>query len=363
MTNYIIAIKTGIYLFPLIAFFFTIFFVIFQYHKYGSINILRVLIIYSFILYLLIIYFLVILPLPKYSSVQTNIKDMVRLIPFSFISDIIRETSFRINDLSTYLKALTEPCFYVVFFNILMTMPFGIYMHYYFKCSLKKTIVISFLLSLFFELTQLTGLYFIYKGPYRLFDVDDLILNTLGGALGYLTFNLLEKYLPSREEIDTKSKINGQKVSGLRRITVFLLDLVIYLFIKLLLNFTLEIPAFITFINYYILIPYLLKGKTLGSKFLNVRLEFSNYTFLRLSLRNIFLYCYYIFTPINLIILVTKFNEYLNLTAFEKIWFYFISFLIIGLFYLINCLIIIRKRQIYYDSFFKVTYISTINND
>ena len=33
--------------------------------------------------------------------------------------------------------------------------------------------IFSFLLSLFFEVTQLTGLYFLYPGSYRLFDVDD----------------------------------------------------------------------------------------------------------------------------------------------------------------------------------------------
>ena len=58
-----------------------------------------------------------------------------------------------------------------------MTMPFGVYLRYYFCYHWRKTLQLSFLLSLFFELTQLSGLYFVYPGSYRLFDVDDLIVN------------------------------------------------------------------------------------------------------------------------------------------------------------------------------------------
>ena len=111
---------------------------------------------------------------------------------------------------STYLKALTEHCIYVVIFNILMTVPFGMYLRYYYKASFKKVLFLSFFLSLFFELTQLTGLYFIYPKPYRLFDVDDLILNTLGGLLGYFLVKPLMKILPTREEIDNNALKKGE---------------------------------------------------------------------------------------------------------------------------------------------------------
>ena len=73
-----------------------------------------------------------------------------------------------------------------MFFNFIMIIPFGIYLRYYFRCGFRRTFLFSFLLSLFFELTQLTGLYFLYPRGYRLFDVDDLLNNTLGGIAGYL---------------------------------------------------------------------------------------------------------------------------------------------------------------------------------
>lgn len=71
----------------------------------------------------------------------------------------------------------------------------GIYLRYYFKKDLKKTLLITFLVSLFFELTQLTSLYGIYNAPYRIFDLDDLILNTFGGFLGYLIVPLFTYYI------------------------------------------------------------------------------------------------------------------------------------------------------------------------
>ncbi|HBA37820.1 MAG TPA: VanZ family protein, partial [Firmicutes bacterium] len=224
---YRIPLIAVIFTFPVVALIITLPYILHQYHKYGSVNPLRTLIIYSFILYMMAIYFLVILPLPKLNEV-TKPEVYMRLVPFSFIGDFLRESSLKLGDPSTYLKAIKEPCFYVVFFNILMTIPFGIYLRYYFKKDFKSTAISTFLLSLFFELTQLSGLYFIYKYPYRLFDIDDLLLNTLGGIIGYALAGIVSKLLPTRDEIDEHSKRAGTHVSGLRRMMVFFLDSLIF---------------------------------------------------------------------------------------------------------------------------------------
>ena len=59
MEAYLIPIKTAFLIFPIIAAFFTLPYMIQQYHKYGSISFLRTVILYSFILYLLCMYFLI----------------------------------------------------------------------------------------------------------------------------------------------------------------------------------------------------------------------------------------------------------------------------------------------------------------
>ena len=48
----------------------------------------------------------------------------------------------------------------------------------------------------------MSGLYFLYPGPYRLADVDDIIQNTTGGGVGYLLGWFLVWLLPTRDEID-----------------------------------------------------------------------------------------------------------------------------------------------------------------
>lgn len=214
--DYITIIKCAILLFPVVAFLITVFFILLQYHKYGSILFMKTVITYLFVFYLMCAYFLIILPLPSRDSVLKLTTPRIQLIPFKFVFDFIRETSFNLFSFKTYLVAIKESCFYVPIFNILLTMPFGIYLRYYLKCDLKRTVFFTFLLSLFFELTQLSGLYFIYPRGYRLCDVDDLILNTLGGLIGYFVPRILIRFLPSKDEIDKIARVNGRNVSGLR---------------------------------------------------------------------------------------------------------------------------------------------------
>ena len=316
--SYLESIKTAIIVFPIIAFLFTIPFILYQYHKYGSINKFRVLIIYSFILYLITMYFLVILPLPSREEVANMTGRTIQLIPFSFIGDIARETNFNILDPSTYISTLSHPSVYTMLFNVVMTIPFGMYLRYYYKCSLKKTIILTFFLSLFFEFTQLTGLYGIYPRPYRLCDVDDLITNTLGGIIGYFIMGLVDDFLPTRDEIDEETIEDGKRVSGFRRITLFFLDGFVYLCLSTILSLfsgTLFMTL-ISFIIYYGVIPYFWSGKTIASNFLNVRVTFPNMTFIRLILKNIFNYLYYFMLPI---FLVTSGFEFIGKNASSQV--------------------------------------------
>ncbi|MDO4271899.1 MAG: VanZ family protein [Candidatus Saccharibacteria bacterium] len=222
--QYLEVIRTALVVFPLLAVVITLPYLVYNYRKRGSVMSLRVPIVYSFILYLLACYFLVILPLPPYDTVAQMAGPTTQLAPFSFIGDIFRESAFVLGEPATWLSLLNNKAFYQVVFNLLMTVPFGIYLKYYFRCSLVKTLGFSFALSLFFELTQLSGLYFIYPRGYRLFDVDDLIINTMGGAVGYLLAIPLTKILPTREEIDQASHRRSQKVSLLRRLVSLFCD-------------------------------------------------------------------------------------------------------------------------------------------
>ena len=66
--------------------------------------------------------------------------------------------------------------------NVLIFLPFGFFMAMASRYrSFLNTLIYSFALSLTIELSQL----FMKVGC---FDVDDLLLNTIGGILGFITF-------------------------------------------------------------------------------------------------------------------------------------------------------------------------------
>ena len=222
--GYIKIIITGCLVFPFIAAVFTLPYAVYQYHKHGSVSKYRTLIIYSFILYMLIAYFMVILPLPDRASTAGNTwQEHLNLIPFRQIWLYWHDKVLGIATLKEYLVSMS---LWQLLFNILLTVPFGIYMRYYFKLSLKRTILYSFLLSLFYETSQITALFGIYPGPYRLADVEDLICNTLGGAGGYYIASVFAGVLPSRDEIDEKCRAAGTRVTGMRRAWAVLFDYV-----------------------------------------------------------------------------------------------------------------------------------------
>lgn len=226
MNQYLEVIRQAVILYPLIVAAVTIPYIALNYHKYGSVLSLRVLIVYSFILYLLCMYCLVILPLPSPEEAAALHGREMQLVPFGFVGDILRQSCIVPDQPATWRSLLDSSAFWVTLFNLFMTMPFGVYLRYYFCCRWKKTLALSFLLSLFFELTQLSGLYFIYAGSYRLFDVDDLIVNTAGGMLGFALAGPFGRLLPTRQELDDASFQRGASVSFARRLFSFGADAV-----------------------------------------------------------------------------------------------------------------------------------------
>lgn len=288
MSVYLIPLQSALLLFPFLAAMITLPYIIMQYRKYGSILPIRVLIVYSFIFYLLCAYFLVVLPLPPIEEVASYTKPIMQLIPFASLKEFTMNSSLIWNDPATYLTALNEPSLYLIVFNILLTVPFGVYLRYYFQCSWKKTLLLTFLLTLSFECLQLSALFGYYPRPYRLFDVDDLITNTLGGMLGYAITPVFAHFLVSRSRMDEKAYDRGRSVSPLRRVLAFFFDNLIVLLTTAIITalilflhdeFLLISPAThicliylaVVFVYLFIL-PILMHGKTLGKAAVKIKL-------------------------------------------------------------------------------------------
>lgn len=215
--------------FPLIAFFITLPYMIYQYRRFGSIPWLRTLVVYSFAFYLLCAYFLVLLPLPEDRSAVVPYAQTPQLVPFNFVHGFLAETTFSPSDPSTWLAALRDPYVYEAFFNVLLLVPLGMYLRYYFRRTWWQTLAIGFLVTLSFETTQLTGLWGLYEHPYRLFDVDDLMLNTLGAMIGFWTVGPAMRVLPDIRLVNEEAREAGMRASVTKRALSFFIDLAIAL--------------------------------------------------------------------------------------------------------------------------------------
>lgn len=202
MAHIISNILIGFGSFPFFAALFTLPILVIPVLHYKRINFVRIGMNYLFLLYMLCLFALVFLPLPDLKQMGALDSYDMQAVPFMFVADIVRESPLVWNQPSTYFAALTDNAIWQVVFNIVMTIPFGMFLSYYCGCSKKKVIVFTALLSLAIEVTQLTGFFFIYSGSYRLCDVDDIMANTLGGVCGAVIANQLRGILPAIDRFD-----------------------------------------------------------------------------------------------------------------------------------------------------------------
>ncbi len=279
MSAYVFPIRFAFLTFPILAFLVTLPFLIYQYRKHKYVNKFRSIITYSFLLYLLVSLYLVILPLPDTTdtaSLQSSGVEYYQFVPFSFIADILGQADINIENPGTYIELFKETAFLQAFFNGVLLLPLGIYLRYYFKKDLGRTILTVFMVSLFFEITQTTGLYGIYNSPYRVFDVDDLILNTFGGFIGYLLVPLFKSLLPNVEKLDHKVNLEKKQVNYIRRFIAFLIDWGLITLIILALPITKRYTEY-SYISavavYFIIIMFITNGKTIGKSIVKIKMK------------------------------------------------------------------------------------------
>lgn len=221
-------IYTSSLIFVFTSFLITLPIILMIYRKYGYFDIKEVMTNYLFVYYLQTIFLLVLLPLPDNQYLIDHplpLYQFVNLIPFTFVLDVIHY--FEIHTFS--LDALImNSAFLQALFNIVMFIPFGIFMKNRFFKSFKFVFIASLVLSLFFELTQLSAIYGIYERPFRVFDIDDLMLNTLGGLVGYGIAPLFAWMFADRDRQRIKMTEMNTEVSIVAQYIIFLFDVMIY---------------------------------------------------------------------------------------------------------------------------------------
>ncbi|GAA2821117.1 VanZ family protein [Crossiella cryophila] len=108
--------------------------------------------------------------------------------------------------------------------NVAFFVPLGMFLRHLFRRGFVATVLIGFGVSLLVELTQLTGIWWIYPCPFRIFDVDDLISNTGGTAIGVLFAPLLRLVPGQRAVADAGLP---RPVTRWRRLLAMMCDLLL----------------------------------------------------------------------------------------------------------------------------------------
>lgn len=251
----------ALFIWPFLAALLTLPLLVFQYRRHNRIVWLRVFGTYCFVLYALGLVSFTLYPMPDNPTIfcQDNGRSPL-LNPLHVFTDLRTEG----------LQAVLQ-----IIMNFLFFVPLGFFARHLFKLNLKAAIVIGFSTSLFIELAQLTGMFGVYPCSYRYFDVNDLVINTLGAVAGYIFARLI----PLRYIEKVGRGVVIRKAGLLRHFVAFTIDQGVTFFIALIiilgiyLAFDRDLTAQILTSNIVFsvvtavifgVMPYVLRGWSIG---------------------------------------------------------------------------------------------------
>ncbi|GAB2979024.1 VanZ family protein [Amycolatopsis acidiphila] len=150
----------------------------------------------------------VFLPLPGPHARQLS--QTIQLVPFQWIADVHRDAAG-----PGLLNALSTTAFEQMTLNVVLFVPLGIFARMLWRRGFVGTTLLGFACSLLIEVTQLTANWGTAPFQYRIFDVDDLITNTSGAALGWIAGALMLALRASAVRAETR---RGVELSGAQRL-------------------------------------------------------------------------------------------------------------------------------------------------
>ncbi len=194
---------------PFLAAVLTLPILVVQYRRYNKFSFWRAITTYAFILYSLALVSFTLYPMPDNPTQFCADYDLSpQLVPFVSIMEMSSEG----------LRAVLQ-----VGMNLLFFVPLGVFGRLLFRWKFRHVAILGFLTSLFIETAQLTGAFGIYPCSYRLFDVDDLLLNTLGATVGYL----LAMIVPQKELVLATKDDTVRQAGLLRYVVAFVIDMIV----------------------------------------------------------------------------------------------------------------------------------------
>jgi glycopeptide antibiotics resistance protein len=281
--TYLLPVTTALSVFPIVVLLVLLPVAVVSYRRRGRAGGWTTVVVYGFLFYLLAAFLQTIIPLPsdpaRYCATQTY-ASTPQLRPFYFVEVVSR----RARGHWSPNAMLHNPALWTTALNAVLLVPLGFFLRYLAGARFLAATAIGFGVSLLFELTQLTGLWFIYPCAYRLFSVDDLILNTAGAALGWLIAGPLSRLLPALDP-DRERRRYATRVTASRRLLALLADAVgfavltgFFLGLIVLLGGTItgqEPIVAILAASWFLVVP-MLTGATFGKRAMLLRVQRTN---------------------------------------------------------------------------------------
>ena len=162
-----------------------------QYRSWGTLSLSRLFLILAFMVYLIAIPMYTLLPIgiDVAAVCAAGNGPVTQHHPFAFVDHV--RTAWASTTLRGFLGSdvVQEPVLNVIFF-----VPLGVFLRKLNRWPVWAVVLAGFGTSLLVELTQLTGNWGSAECAYRVFSVDDLILNTAGTIIGIIFAPLLEMF-------------------------------------------------------------------------------------------------------------------------------------------------------------------------
>lgn len=216
----VVAILIGVILLPVCF----IPYVAWSYRRRGTLSLGNALIAAGTLIYLMALWTYTILPLPDPETLDCSVGGVApQLVPFASLAEI---------DIAAH--GWRDPMLVQLVANVALFVPFGMLLRHVVAPRHPAWLVLAgFGTSLLIEITQLTGVFGAYSCAYRMFDVDDLITNTTGAAIGVLLAPAL-RLIPGQRRLpeDQPQEVTrGRRLLGMfvDFLSVLLVSFLIYL--------------------------------------------------------------------------------------------------------------------------------------
>src|SRR5690625_1055599 len=149
-----------------------------SYRRRGGITARRFTLWAAALVYFWAIWVYTLLPLPDPNKLKCA---SVNLNPALFVTEIREAIQTSAGSLWSFAL---QPTMLQLALNVLLFVPLGFFLRLLFKRGWLTALIVGASLSLFIETTQLTGVWGLYPCAYRVFDVNDMMTNTLGAIAG-----------------------------------------------------------------------------------------------------------------------------------------------------------------------------------